>query len=73
MSTQLKVVLAALVAGGIVLIYLMIQSQMRFESQFSPHQSLEQMKATGNLEVRSREQWLQEQGEQPSEQPTETP
>jgi hypothetical protein len=66
MSTQMKVVLAVVAAGGIVLIYSLIQSQMRFEAQFSPHQSLEQMKASGNLEVRSREDWLKEQGAPPA-------
>jgi len=56
-SSSFKVVIALIAIVGVALFYLGAQSQSEWSTQTSPHQSLEEMKATGNIEVKSFEEW----------------
>ena len=57
MSNSFKAVIALIALAVLVAGYLFTQNQSEWTAQTSPHQSLEEMKATGNIEVKSFEQW----------------
>ena len=57
MSRTFKVALSVIALGAITLAYLSAQNISAWDAQTSPHQSLEEMKATGNIEVRSFKEW----------------
>jgi hypothetical protein len=59
-STGLKItlVLVALAVGA--LFYLNLSSQRALDVEISPHQSLEELRSTGQVEVKSFEQWQKE-------------
>lgn len=57
MSNSFKATLALIALVALVVSYFMIQSQSNWSALTSPYQSLEEMKATGNIEVKSFEAW----------------
>jgi len=57
MSNSFKAVIALIALAVLVIGYIFAQNQSEWSAQTSPHQSLEEMKATGNIEVKSFEQW----------------
>ena len=57
MSRTFKVARSVIALGTITLAYLSAQNISAWDAQISPHQSLEEMKATGHIEVRSFEEW----------------
>jgi hypothetical protein len=59
-STGLKItlVLVALAMGA--LFYLNLSAQRALDVEISPHQSLEELRSTGQVEVKSFEQWQKE-------------
>lgn len=57
MSNSFKAVLALIVLGTIFLSYLSLRSDTEWSIQSSPHQSIDDLKATGNIEIKSFKKW----------------